>query len=131
MHAGELTRVVAAVGALAAGVAAVVVAAVLLSRTPGPVQAAPLPSAAPAAPATTAAQPAKVPAGFPAPPDGAVVFARADGSNILALAAAPRGQALLLQASILGPQGRGVRGLDVSFTLDGRSAHAGACGAGC
>jgi hypothetical protein len=132
MHAGELTRVVAAVGALAAGVAAVVVVAVLLSRTPGPVQAAtPLPAAAPAAPATTATQPAKVPAGFPAPPDGAVVFARADGSNVLALAAAPRGDALLLQASVLGPQGKGVRGLDVSFTLDGRSAHAGVCGAGC
>jgi hypothetical protein len=131
MRAGELTRVLAAVGALAAGVAAVVVVAVLLSRTPGPVQAAPLPSAAPAAPATTATPPANAPAGFPAPPDGAVVFARADGSNVLALAAASRGHALLLQASVLGPQGKGVRGLDVSFTLDGRSAQAAACGAGC
>jgi hypothetical protein len=131
MPAGDLTRVLAAVGALATGVAAVVVVAVLLSRTPGPVQAAPLPSAAPAAPAATATPPARVPAGFPAPPDGAVVFARADGSNVLALAAAPRGQALLLQASVLGPQGKGVRALDVSFTLDRRSAHARACGAGC
>jgi hypothetical protein len=128
MHVGDLTRVLAAVGALAAGVAAVVVVAVLLSRTPGPVQAAPLASAAP----TTAARPpAKVPAAFPAPPDGSVVFARADGSNVLALAAAPRGRALLLQASVVGPQGKGVRGLDVSLTLDRRSAHAVACGAGC
>jgi hypothetical protein len=128
MHAGDLTRVLGAVGALAAGVAAVVVVAVLLSRTPGPVQAAPLASAAP----TTAARPpAKVPAAFPAPPDGSVVFARADGSNVLALAAAPRGRALLLQASVLGPQGEGVAGLDVSFTLDRRSAKAAACGAGC
>jgi hypothetical protein len=129
MPAGDLTRLVAAVGALAAGVGAVVVVAVLLSRTPGPVQAAPLPSAA--APATAARPPANVPAGFPAPPAGAVVFARADGSNVLALAAAPRGRRLLLQASVLGPQGKGVRGLDVSFTLDQRSAPAAACGAGC
>jgi hypothetical protein len=128
MHAGDLTRVLAAVGALAAGVAAVVVVAVLLSRTPGPVQAGPL---APAAPTTAAPPPAKAPAAFPAPPDGSVVFARADGSNVLALAAAPRGRALLLQASVLGSQGQGVAGLDVSFTLDGRSAHAAACGAGC
>jgi hypothetical protein len=128
MHAGDLTRVLAAVGALAAGVAAVVVVAVLLSRTPGPVQVAPLASAAPA---TAARPPAKVAPAFPAPPDGSVVFARADGSNVLALAAAPRGRALLLQASVLGPQGEGVAGLDVSFTLDRRSAKAAACGAGC
>jgi len=131
MHAGDLTRLLAAVGALAAGVAAVVVVAVLLSRTPGPVQAAlPAPAAA-AAPAATVRPPAKASAGFPAPPDGSVVFARADGSNVLALAAAPRGKALLLQASVLGPQGKGVAGLDVSFTHDRRSARAGACGAGC
>src|SRR5947209_3094375 len=50
MHAADLTRVIAAVGALAAGIVAVVLVAVLLSRTPGPVQAAPLASAAAAAP---------------------------------------------------------------------------------
>jgi hypothetical protein len=128
MRAGDLTRLLAAVGALAAGVAAVVIVAVLLSGTPGPVQAAPL---APAGATTTARPPAKVPAAFPAPPDGSVVFARADGSNVLALAAAPRGRALLLQASIVGPQSEGVAGLDVSLTLDRRSAKAAACGAGC
>jgi len=133
MPAGDLTRLVAAVGALAAGIGAVAVVAVLLSRTPGPVQAAPLPSAAaPAAPVTVARPPAKVPAGFPAPPAGAVVFARADGSNVLALAAAQRGRRLLLRASVLGSQGNGVQGLEVSFTLDERSAQAAAaCGAGC
>ena len=59
------------------------------------------------------------------------VFARADGSNVLALAAAPRGRALLLQASVVGPQGEGVAGLDVLLALDRRSAKAAACGAGC
>ena len=133
MDAGGLTRVAAGVAALAAGVAAVVVVAVLLSHTPGPVEAA----AAPAAPATTATQPpaspptSPAPAAFPTPPARAVVFARADGSNVLALAARPQGDRLLLQASVLGPQGTGVDGLTVSFTLERRSAHAAGCGAGC
>lgn len=141
MDAGDTTRVAAGVAALAVGVAAVVVVALLLSKTPGPVQAAPPASAAPApaapgpaAPATAApvaAPPSRVPAGFPAPPAGAVLFARADGSNVLALAVAPRGRSLLLQASVLGTQGKGVEGLDVSFTLQRRSARAAACGPGC
>jgi hypothetical protein len=132
MHAGDLARVVAAVGALAAGAGAVVVVAVLLSQTPGPVQAAPVPSPSPAAPAPAARPPSKIPAGFPAPPAGAVVFARADGANVLALAVRPRGpRQLLLQASVLGPQGTGVGGFDVSFTLQERSARATACGRGC
>jgi len=138
VDAGGLTRVAAGVAALAAGVAAVVVVALLLSHTPGPVQAAaPPPSAPAAAPATTTTQaPASpptspAPAAFPTPPAGAVVFARAHGSNVLALAARPQGNRLLLQASVLGPQGNGVGGLTVSFTLEQRSAHAAACGAGC
>ena len=138
MPAGDLTRLVAAALALAAGVAAVVIVALLLSHTPGPVStaaAAPAASAAPAAPAAQASVATTphvtIPAAFPAPPANAVVFARADGSNVLALAAGPRGRRLLLQASVLGPQGKGVRGLDVSFTVRQRSAHAAACGAGC
>src|SRR5437763_13402345 len=133
VDAGGLTRVAAGVAALAAGVAAVVVVAVLLSHTPGPVEAA----AAPAAPATTATQPpaspptSPAPAAFPTPPARAVVFARADGSNVLALAARPQGDRLLLQAAVLGPQGKGVDGLTVSFTLEQHSARAAGCGAGC
>ena len=50
MPAGDLTRLVAAALALAAGVAAVVIVALLLSHTPGPV------STAAAAPVTPAAQ---------------------------------------------------------------------------
>ena len=133
MDAGGLTRVAAGVAALAAGVAAVVVVAVLLSHTPGPVEAA----AAPSAPATTTTQPpaspptSPAPAVFPAPPARAVVFARADGSNVLALAARQQGNRLLLQASVLGPQGKGVDGLTVSFTLEQRSVPASVCGTGC
>src|SRR2546428_2852554 len=112
MHAGDMTRVAAGVAALAAGVAALVVVALLLSNTPGPVEAAPLASAAP-----VGTPPSRVPDAFPAPPARTVVFARADGSNVLALAAGPRGRALLLQASVLDTQGKGVEGLDVSFTL--------------
>src|SRR5204862_7579415 len=98
VDAGGLTRVAAGLAALAAGVAAVVVVAVLLSHTPGPVEA----EAAPSAPAITTTQaPASpptspAPAAFPAPPSGAVVFARADGSNVLALAARPQENRLLL-----------------------------------
>jgi hypothetical protein len=123
MPGGDLTRVGASVVALAAGVAAVVLVAELLSRTPGPVQA--------AAPAASPAAPAPAPPAFPAPPAGAVVFARADGSNVLALAARPSGTSLLLQASVVGPQGRGVAGLEASFSLGNRTARAAACGPGC
>jgi hypothetical protein len=124
MRAGELTRVGASVAALAAGVAAVALVAELLSRTPGPAPAAALPAAA--APAATHG-----PARFPAPPPGAAVFARADGSNVLALAVRPKGRSLLFQASVLGPRGTGVGGLGVSFAFQRSTAAATPCGAGC
>src|SRR2546423_14939350 len=104
MPAGDLTRLVAAALALAAGVAAVVIVALLLSHTPGPVSTA---AAAPAAPASQApvatTQHVPIRAAFPAPPAHAVVFARADGSNVLALAARPRGRPVVLPASPLRP----------------------------
>jgi len=127
-------RLVASLGALALGAAAVVTVAVLAHRTPGPAGAANKPSASPApggttstdtTPTVTTARP-----GFPAPPQGAVVFSRPDGSDVLALAVLP-GRRLVLQASILGSQGTGVDGLDVSFRVDSRVAAAQPCGAGC
>jgi len=124
-----LLRLAAAVGALLAGVAAVVVAALLLHRTPGPA-----PSfAAPTPPAPVSASPRtpKAPPGFPAPPPGAVVFSREAGADALALGVVAQGAHALLQASALGPQGSGVRGLAVSFTLQGATARAAQCGAGC
>jgi hypothetical protein len=72
---------------------------------------------------------------FPIPPRGSVVYARADQTDVLALAVLPRAHGISLRASVVGQQGRGVRGLHVSFTAsDRREAHtrtASACGAGC
>lgn len=73
---------------------------------------------------------------FPTPPPGAVVFSRKAGKNALALAVAPRGSRLLLQASVVDQQGNGVSGLHVAFSvLHGGDifvkAAAAPCGPGC
>lgn len=118
----EPARLVASIVALAAGVAAVAASADLLHRTPGPV---PTASSAPATtPAPSRTQPSPR---FPAPPPGAVVFSREDGPDALALAVVPRGSRLLAQASVVGQQGAGVRGLSV----DVGGTPALPCGAGC
>jgi hypothetical protein len=73
---------------------------------------------------------------FPAPPKGAVVFAREDGGDVLALGVVRRGgHDLELQASDVGQEGTGVSGLRVSFAVTAggpaHTARATACGAGC
>ena len=68
---------------------------------------------------------------FPAPPDGAVVFAREAGSNVLALGVVPRRGEIMLQASVLDGDGRGVSGLRLAFSVRGELHVATACGAGC
>jgi hypothetical protein len=69
---------------------------------------------------------------FPAPPRSATVFSRQLGANALALAVVPRrGGRLLLQASVLGSQGKGVAGLSVSFAVQGVTNAATPCGPGC
>jgi hypothetical protein len=108
-------RLTVALLALAAGLAAVVLAALLLRSTPGPV------SATPAPPPVAAAAPAA--RTFPAPPPGAIVFAREDGADALALAVSPSSA----QVSVVGPQGAGVDHLSVSVN----GAQAASCGAGC
>jgi len=70
-------------------------------------------------------------AAFPAPPQGAVVFSRQLGSDVLALGVVPQTGQLLLQASVIDGQGKGVSGLDVRFAAAGRTADAETCGAGC
>jgi hypothetical protein len=107
-------RIVIAAGAvLVAGL----VAGALLARS--------RPAATTTAPPTAASV---VPhPGFPSPPTGAVVFAREWGGSALALGIVPRRAGMLVQASVLGPQGKGVSGLGVS--LNGRRAVP--CGAGC
>ena len=60
---------------------------------------------------------------FPAPPPGAIVFAREDGPNALALAVTPS----FSQVSVVGQQGSGVVGLAVAVN----GVRTSACGRGC
>ena len=105
---------------------AVPIAAALLLRPASGAQAsvAPAPTPAPAAAASSGPR-------FPAPPDGAVVYSRELGSDALALGVVPGRRSVLAQASVVGPQGRGVSGLAVSFGVQGATKAATACGAGC
>ncbi len=110
-------RLTAALLALVAGVAAVALVALLLHQTPGPVSASPAQAPTPAAPAPKPVN------RFPAPPAGAVVFAREDGPYALAVALTTS----IVQVSVVGQQADGVRGLAVA--VNGVSTTA--CGAGC
>jgi hypothetical protein len=68
---------------------------------------------------------------FPAPPEGAVVYSRRLGSSVLALGVVPQRGSVLVQASVVGLQGRGVSGLAVTFAVQRVTKVAAACGAGC
>ena len=68
---------------------------------------------------------------FPAPPEGAVVYSRELGDNALALAVVPGTDHVIVQASVVGPRGDGVSGLDVSFGARGSTVDSRSCGAGC
>jgi hypothetical protein len=68
---------------------------------------------------------------FPAPPPGAVVFAREAGPDVLALGVTSQRDALLLQASVLDGDGNGVTGRRVVFSMRGESYAGRACGSGC
>ncbi len=81
--------------------------------------------------ASSTAVPAVAGPAFPAPPHGAVVYSRQLGSDALALGVVPRLGSVLAQASVVGPQGRGVSGLSVAFVVQGATRPATACGAGC
>jgi hypothetical protein len=72
-----------------------------------------------------------VEAGFPAPPQGAVVYSRQLGRNALALGVVPRAGEILMQASVVDPQGEGVSGLDVTFENAGQTTSGRSCGDGC
>ena len=105
----------------------------LAHRTPGPAGATNAPVSAgaqPSAAATTAAAQTTTEPSFPAPPTGAVVFSRPAGNEILALGVVPAKHPLL-QASVIGGQGQGVEGLDVSFRVGGKTLRGEACGPGC
>jgi hypothetical protein len=72
-----------------------------------------------------------VQSGFPAPPEGAVVYSRQFGKNVLALGVIPGSDPVIAQASVVGPQGEGVSGLDVSFAAADATVPARSCGSGC
>ena len=85
------------------------------------------PAASSPASSSTAAGSTEQRTAFPAPPAGAVVYARQWGGDGLALGVVPQAGQVLAQASVVGPQGTGVSGLSVS--LNGQAANA--CGPGC
>jgi hypothetical protein len=84
-------------------------------------------------PVTRAPEAAPTPtqADFPAPLPGAVVFSRQAGPNALALAVAPRSGKVLVQASVVGPDGAGVSDATTRFVVAGSQATGSPCGAGC
>lgn len=102
------------------------IAAALLLRPGSGAQASAAPAPAPVPAASASSGPR-----FPAPPDGAVVYSRQLGTDALALGVVPRHGSVLTQASVVGPQGRGVSGLAVTFVVKGAPKAATACGAGC
>ena len=83
------------------------------------------------------AQPAVEPApsptrsAFPAPPAGAIVASREAGRYALALGVVPRKGAVVVQASVVGPDGAGVSDVPLTVAVQGRTAAGVACGAGC
>jgi hypothetical protein len=120
-----VTRLTSVFVALSAGIAASLLIADLFHTRAG--------RAASAPPGTI--QTPNAP-GFPSPPSGAVVFARQDGANALALALTSKDRRLSLQASVVSPDGRGVAGLSLNFAVStaGRRVvhtHGAACGPGC
>jgi hypothetical protein len=70
-------------------------------------------------------------ADFPAPPQGAVVYSRQLGRNALALGVVPRAGHVVVQASVVGPEGEGVGGFDVTFGTGGQTTSGRSCGDGC
>jgi len=121
-------KLLAALVAFAAGVGAVVTAALLAHST---LANAGTSSTGPqAAPAATAASTPAAPS-FPAPPAGALALAHEDRDLAVGLAVAHRAGKMLLQASVVG-QEQPASGLTVAFRPDGRgSVPAVECGPGC
>lgn len=115
-------REAAFVGLFAAAIGVLLIAGVSLTRSDAAAPAQPDKIRVPNAP------------GFPSPPNGAVVFARQDDDNVLALAATYNRAArtLSLQSSLVGSDGVGVSGLRLDLAVRTASGRvSGARGAGC
>jgi len=124
-------RLLGALFAFAAGIGAIVTAALLANATLGAAGS----SGGGSVPSTPAASPTAAgsdSSSFPNPPAGALVLAREDRDLAVGLAVARRGNRLALQASVIG-QEQPASGLSVSFRVPGTAAPvpARACGAGC
>jgi hypothetical protein len=122
-------RLLAALGAFAAGVGAVVTVALLANSTLGGSSSSGsvAPPAVPPAPTASGTDAAA----FPSPPPGALVLAGEDRDLAVGLAVTRRGSRLGLQASVLG-QDQPAPGLSVSFRLPGAGpVQARSCGTGC
>jgi len=85
--------------------------------------------------ATSSPPPGVVPVGaVPPPAPGAITLGREDGDLAVGLAVRPERAALELQTTVLGPNGRGLSGLEVSYRAKARGSEAAAadpCGSGC
>lgn len=68
---------------------------------------------------------------FPAPPVGAVVYSRQMRDTALALGIVAEPGRVIAQASVVGAEGAGVSGLDVSFGTRGSTVTGQPCGPGC
>jgi hypothetical protein len=131
------TKLGAAFAALAAGAAAVTIAAQVLNSTLGTPVASPS-STVPAqggssggTTTTSSPRPPRAPSAFPAPPTGATVFSREEGDDVVALGIVSTGRRALLQVSILNGQGHGATGRVVRVALGSRTVAAAPCGPGC
>jgi hypothetical protein len=134
---GARLRLLSSFAALAAGATAVVLVALILRDLP-PVAST---SRGASSTATSAATPSvaptvQAPTRFPAPPRGSVVFAAQAGVDVLGLAVVPGKNHVVVQASMVGQQGNGVRNLTIAFHVtapNGRrtTSAASPCGAGC
>lgn len=135
---GTYVRLLSALAALGAGVAAVVVVALLVYRLPAVTSSGQSGSAAAVSGAKSEGSNGAVAQGssaFPTPPPGAVVFARQAGRDVLGLGVVPRRGQTLVQASVVRFDEKRVRE-SVRFRVSGpggshATAGATACGNGC
>jgi hypothetical protein len=136
---GAYARLVGAFAALAAGATAVVVGALVVHGLPAVSSAASTSTTSSATSSTTTTTPALSPttaAGYPVPPHGAVVLGAEAGRDVLGLSVVPGHGKIGLQASVVGIQGNGLKGLSVHFDVAGGSGQKATatgtpCGAGC
>ena len=129
-------RLLAALLALGAGAAAVVVGVLVIRGLPAVASTTTATAFSTGAAVTTAVPRPSAPAGYPTPPANAVVFGAQAGHNVLGLSVIPGTGRSALQASVVGQEGKGVKGLSVHFDVAGASgekstAAATPCGAGC